>query len=272
MPLDIPFERFRPDPFLFDAGGSRWAVPPAVWTPASLSAVKAWWSADDHGTANMTDDGGGLISSWKDRIGGLALTAATTARPTWGATAFNGAKAGLTFDGSANNLTGTTLTGLPVAAVAGAVWSVGEVTTAVTATVQSIAAYGSGAALRRLGVHTSGVLKATGDTAECLQTTPLANGAAFFFEGIFDANVTSYWNGVGATPVANSLNTATTRIRIGATTGTSATQFFGGAVRHYLITTALSTLQRQQLEGWLAWDSGLQSLLPAGHPYLSGPP
>jgi hypothetical protein len=37
-------------------------------------------------------------------------------------------------------------------------------------------------------------------------------------------------------------------------------------------TTALTTTQRQQVEGYLAWKWGLQSTLPAGHPYKSAAP
>ena len=36
-----------------------------AWTPYDLGpgCLSAWWSADDHGTARMTDDGAGLISN-----------------------------------------------------------------------------------------------------------------------------------------------------------------------------------------------------------------
>jgi len=36
--------------------------------------------------------------------------------------------------------------------------------------------------------------------------------------------------------------------------------------------SALSTTQRQQVEGYLAWKWGLRSSLPAGHPYINFPP
>ena len=39
-----------------------------------------------------------------------------------------------------------------------------------------------------------------------------------------------------------------------------------------LFTTALTTLQVQQVEGYLAWKWGLQAKLPAGHPYKLAPP
>jgi hypothetical protein len=36
--------------------------------------------------------------------------------------------------------------------------------------------------------------------------------------------------------------------------------------------TALTTFQRQQVEGYLAWKWGLQGSLPANHPYKLWPP
>ena len=269
MPLDTPFERFRPDPFLFDAAGSKWAVPPAMWTPASLSAVKAWCSADDHGTANMTDDGGGLISSWKDRIGGLALTAATTARPTWGATAFNGAKAGLTFDGSANVLAANAVANLPTGSTSGTLWAVAQPSLVAS---RFIAAYGSNTAYRRIGLNVSNINARSSTTDTVSGTTTIGTNQLMLLEGVFDANLEARLDGVLEGTATETLSTGTTVARIGSSASSSPANFWQGPIRQVLVTTVLSTIQRQQIEGWLAWDSGLERLLPANHPYVSGPP
>jgi hypothetical protein len=75
------------------------------WSPYLLepSLLKGWWCADDYGTL-MTDDGGGLISSWTDRMSKIAATGATTDRPTWSASSWPGGQAGVTFDGAATRL------------------------------------------------------------------------------------------------------------------------------------------------------------------------
>jgi hypothetical protein len=39
-----------------------------------------------------------------------------------------------------------------------------------------------------------------------------------------------------------------------------------------IFSSALSTADRQTVEGYLAWKWGLQSLLPGGHPYAPKPP
>jgi hypothetical protein len=48
-----------------------------------------------------------------------------------------------------------------------------------------------------------------------------------------------------------------------------------GAVEFYeiiLYTTNISTQQRQELEGYLAWKWGLQRSLPSSHPFFNFPP
>lgn len=243
------------------------------WDPSDLgSALKAWWNADDHGGANMTDDGGGLISAWVDRTGSMSLTAATTARPTYGATAFLGSKKGLTFDGVANCLAGSSLGTLPTGSTAGEMWGL-VVNTGLVASC--LAAYGSGAgsATRRLGLSGTQLLRVSDVTVNLdgpAATAPSAFGGA--------------WNGTSMTGRANgadfagnpatiaSLNTAATRMRIGATATTSASAFFAGTLRHLLVTTTLATADQQKLDAWLLWDCGQQALLPTSHPYYYAPP
>jgi hypothetical protein len=48
--------------------------------------------------------------------------------------------------------------------------------------------------------------------------------------------------------------------------------FLGNVGEVICFTTPLNTVQRQAMEGYLAWKWGLQGSLAAGHPYLSAPP
>jgi hypothetical protein len=46
-----------------------------------------------------------------------------------------------------------------------------------------------------------------------------------------------------------------------------------GVIYEFIVfNSALSTAQRQEVEGYLAWKWGLRSNLPAGHPYINFPP
>ena len=49
-------------------------------------------------------------------------------------------------------------------------------------------------------------------------------------------------------------------------------RFYGNIAEFITYNTALTTLQRQQVEGYLAWKWGLQANLPANHPYKSASP
>lgn len=50
-------------------------------------------------------------------------------------------------------------------------------------------------------------------------------------------------------------------------------EYFTGDIGEVLIlSTALSSTNRQKLEGYLAWKWGIQGNLPAGHPYKSAAP
>ena len=46
----------------------------------------------------------------------------------------------------------------------------------------------------------------------------------------------------------------------------------GNFCEFMLFNNALNTLQRQQIEGYLAWKWGLQTSLPASHPFKNAPP
>lgn len=244
------------------------------WSPYRLprSIFNAWWCADDHGIALlMTDDGAGLISSWTDRIGKLAITAATSARPTYGAAVFNSAYAGLTHDGIANCLVSTTLTTLPTSSTAG--WAMVLVSSTSVAALAQIMTYGGTAngTLRSLRQTSGNSGQASDGTTGTAGPANVFVGAHMLYGDWSGTAENCYVDGtIAASSPATigSLNTGTTRIRLGASNGTSAANFYNGIVRHCLIGTGtLSTANRQRLEGWLAWDSNLTSVLPSSHPY-----
>lgn len=73
-------------------------------------------------------------------------------------------------------------------------------------------------------------------------------------------------NGVTYSPVSLSFTVGHTT-RIGAA-GSTLTQFFKGTIHEVIgYNVALTTSQRQQVEGYLAWKWGVQNSLPITHPY-----
>lgn len=250
-----------------------------VWTPSNLAAaLKAWWSADDHGTANMTDDGGGLISNWIDKVSGtLAITATTTARPTWSAAAFNSAYAGLSFDAVANCLVATSFASLPTSSTPGEIWMSVDQQQASGVASGAILVYGgltNGIFRRLLCVNNPDGKLHVGDGTGSVSDTLVDFRGLHVIGGIFDINAVGRIDGRNTNPAAAAvtLNTSTTRFRIGANNAATAVSFWLGVVRHCIVTLALTPMERLRLEGWLAWDGGVQSLLPYNHPFRNGRP
>jgi hypothetical protein len=236
-------------------------APATLWTPADLGAgLLAWWNADDLGE--------GPASAWADRIAGNTPVQASPAnQPVAGWASFNGV-GGVTFDGVDDQLTLVGTGSLPVGAVPCEVWTLTRRTSGSTITVFG---YGGAAASFRT-VRRSGGLAQMHDGSG-----GLVNGGSFGGFGIlgarFDAALfTLRQNGAQAGTDDATLNTDATRLRIGANTATSAANLFGGIVRHILVTDLLALSDQEKMEGWLAHDARLPSLLPPTHPYAHFPP
>jgi len=66
-------------------------------------------------------------------------------------------------------------------------------------------------------------------------------------------------------------DTANANVQLGARAD-NATWFKGNLGESVIVTGPMLTADRQKLEGYMAWRWGTQTFLPAGHPYLNGPP
>lgn len=259
-------------------------TPAATWSPSDLgAALKGWWKASDHGTARMTDDGAGLISSWTDAVSGVAVTAALAERPTWSATSLNSAYPGLTFNGAGsatNGMTNTSYAALPTGSTAGEIWLVGTQAFPGSNGQTGVAVgYGGTSADRRrlIRVATSTVSRGRIDdgSTSLTDTAIVADGSIILGGNWSGTTEGGRINGNimnPATATIVSLATLGTRLRIGAGNATTVASTWAGVISEVIVTTTLTVLQRQQLEGYWAWAFGLTSILPAGHPYKSARP
>jgi hypothetical protein len=94
----------------------------------------------------------------------------------------------------------------------------------------------------------------------------------------YPGNTVGEWsNGSVNTITNNGTLTATggdasaTQLYIG-TRGDSGTSFTGFFYEILVFNVALSTSDRQKMEGYLAWKWGLQKSLPSSHPFFNFPP
>ena len=95
-------------------------------------------------------------------------------------------------------------------------------------------------------------------------------GSAFTLNGSIDGSNAL----LSGTSVSGNATTCEQDVTIGGLmeSGTPQFQLNGYVYEVIVYNSALSTAQRQQVEGYLAWKWGLRSNLPAGHPYINFPP
>lgn len=248
-----------------------------LWTPANILTA-LWLDAADFSTITLNES---TVSEWRDKSGnGRHASQATVAnQPTYQATGFNG-KPMLTFDG-VNDILSIASTNLFSSGNANLsaffVYSPSLPQTVSGATIfanylqgQFQLAYSSGLAyLSPWGVWNNSPLDLA--TGSYLQNQRLIIGA------IRDSGVfTGYTDGNINLSVANNDS-----VYNGADTQSPwyiAANSAGGELGNIdlteivLLNSALSTTNRQLLEGYLAWKWGLEGNLPSDHPFKFTPP
>lgn len=241
------------------------------------SKLKAYWDAADEGTSRVVNDGGGLISSWTSRVGALTLTAATTARPTLTTAYFSGRKAFL-FDGVANRMRMTGMTGIPSGANPSRIWMLYNTVGTSSALTFLMACGGTaGGTQRRLGRSNASNRFVVSDA------TVNTNGADSFSLIVGPNMSCGHWAGTsqdgrnrgGVSPAAiaiATLNTGTTSFTVGASNAAAAASFVNAAISVIMVTDGTETLdEMQHLESWGYREGGDLTALPDDHPYKDGP-
>jgi hypothetical protein len=224
---------------------------------------------DGRNMTNMTNDGSGVISSWTDNIAGITPTAATTARPTWSADGLSTGVAAVVGDGVANAMTTTSFAACPTGTNPSVILAVFS-NTSDGADTRNVGGYGVSATPRSLRQLATGVPSVQSNTSLSNTVTNSMLGAHIMV-GIYElALLSGRLDGSPFTPVpsvAQTLTTTATRLRLFSSLGTSTGAFGQGGLRHFMVLTTTTDNEILQLEGWAAWDSGLQANLPVTHPY-----
>ncbi len=241
----------------FDSGSTAWA--PTALGPA------LWFDGSDLGSLTTSN---GVVSQWNDKSGNSgrnATQAATAQRP---ALVPNG---WLRFTGT-QRMSGAMAAGtLPSSMQVTAVYRK-------TGTNNSWEAF----PLNRTAAERPAPFDAYNNTAL------VGNGSAYAIVSGPNITTRTSWTvqslSMSGTKVAQSVNGTLTTLGTGtypygdnATTFTIASRADGttqltGDIRELVVTPELSDVNRQLLEGHLAWKWGLQANLPAGHPYKTAAP
>lgn len=246
-----------------------------VWTPAQIT-TELWLDANDSSTITLN---GSNVSQWRDKSGNSRHVSQATAanQPIYTATGLNG-KPVLTFGGN-QVLNGTSpelanqtnLNFFGVSIITSRTYAVGFGSGGTTNPTSGI----------RWGLFGNGANVGDGIGWAGNSGTGLGNGlllpASTPFQSSYIKTPTNwnvFLNGtVISGPIADTSSpTGTFNFRIGAEMSNA--QYAASAVYGEFVVTrgALSTDNRQRLEGYLAWKWGLEANLPSGHPYKNSPP
>ncbi len=247
----------------------------SVWNPSMISTA-LWLDAADASTITQS---GGAVSQWNDKSGNNRhATATSTARPTFGATAFN-SKPGLTFNGTANVLRADALATIaqgndsPFSTVAVFNASSGS-------TFRNIAGFGSSAGTEYFHPfqidNNNNLLQSRRTTNSPLIQKNITGSSGIssnIIVGFTFSGTTGFIYKNGTQDATGDLDVDTfgsspNQFAIGALPRDTVSGFLAFTLAELVITTGvLSTTNRQKLEGYLAHKWGLTANLPAGHPY-----
>jgi hypothetical protein len=288
LPSDHPYYKYRPltsnlplplvptNPlFIRNLGSPPYTGFPTTITneyfsPKSVANLNLWLDSADASTLVTS---GTSVTQWNDKSGsgnnGTAVGTISNTGTINKLTALSWSGSGSTYFTGALVNSGTTLTVLSVFLMNSSSYATARVlglakpgfndfnNTAYTAAIER----NSGNFDSYRSSSSRGSISGTFGSA--VQVCSLYNGT----------NHTIYKNGTAGTTVASTGNFGYTNYQVAGSFGEeSLTPYNGliGEVIHY--NGALTTEQRQKLEGYLAWKWGLVSSLPSTHPYKNIPP
>jgi hypothetical protein len=242
----------------------------SVWgfDPRTISGCQLWLDAADQNVMTLS---GSTVTQWKDKSGNVKNTTSYAGTPTVNASAINGRQA-ITLNGSSS--------------FTGSITGSGN-----TLTVCIVGIQGSGCAtdggllcFGRPGVadwqdtgsftieegQLSGSMFSTRAFVSTQRTTTGVN-TPFIYILIFDGTyANTYTNGTFQSSTSSSGSFAYTEYKIGTRAGNSGDTFWTGFIGEALVyNSALTTSERQQVEGYLAHKWGLQTSIPSTHPFYS---
>ena len=253
-----------------------------LFAPVSLSNCALWLDAADLSTFTLS---GSSITQWNDKSGNARHAVGNTGTGTYSATALNSSLPGVQITATGNMRSpmaaGTLPSGCSVFVVyqkTGANQTFDALIGRSGATNTSWAGpfdvysingtstrrfVGSGDANNYAYAETAGVA-ATRSTTPTIYHFNISNSAPTTWNESINGTTASYTlNITGGTPTYTD---AATSVWLG-TRGDGSTTMVGTISEVIIYSGVLSIIERQQVEGYLAWKWGLQTLTPSTHPF-----
>ena len=240
----------------------RYPTVAVLFTPTSIAGLQVWLDGKDPAGTGTAPANAATISTWVDKSGnGYNFTASVAAT-------YSSAYTSVSF---ANSLYSSSYTAAPTAETAFVVFNYasggGGALVAGYSGARGIWCGNSGSGVNSVGVvntliawlaYTSS--GTTSPNTTTLTTARIASGSSFIS---LNGSTTFISGGTGFT--------GGTVTWLGREAGASF-GYTGYAMEIIFFNSDLSLLNRQKVEGYLAWKWGSQASLAAGHPYLSAAP
>ncbi len=243
------------------------------WQPTQISGCALWLDGADRTTVTLS---GSTVTQWRDKSGNGNNTSTVSGSPSYTASS-------ILLNGSSTYLVGpyvnttTTLTAFVIGTV--------NFSAGVYSAFYRLLSVGSTAANDYNNVAYSALILHEPNTTNIggyrnFQTNYVSvttNTTFLLAQQYSGTNATLYLNGTQGGQVASSGSFNTSSYSIGRDVGNtdnggSYTYWPGSISEVILYNGSLTTAQRQQVEGYLAWKWGLQANLPAAHPFKLWPP
>jgi hypothetical protein len=236
------------------------------WLPSQLSGLSLWLDAADATSVTVLN---GNATQWRDKSGlsnnGTAtgtIAYRSAAINTFNAMSYSGAVSTY-FRGSNSNSTNV-LTCFSVATMNSGTYASGRILSLGLAGVVDYNNTSYCAAIERGGAGINAFRASAPLGTSALSSFAVPFLCCSLFNG---TNHTMFVNGRAGTTVASTGNFAYRVYNIGNSLGEENAVYWNGFIGEVIIyNSALSTRQRQQVEGYLAWKWGLRVSLPGNHP------
>ena len=265
------------------------------FAPVDISGCILWLDAQDYST--FTFSSGSNISNWKDKSGmSNDVTRVTATPPTYSSTsnavvfnAYNTTGMGGSFStqyasnasvfvvGSYTSNTGST--GYPRMMALGTLTNntnyVGQLNIIIQSTVPYLSSYGAVSGATAAGFNVLTAIPTSFSTNFLYSSVSSMAGTSLTVNTFLNGNTSTYSSGSGTATVDGiyysnvyNLYSIGNYVQLTASSGDS---FNGNIYEVIVYSNTLSTSDRRQIEGYLAWKWGLCGSLPSAHPFYTFP-
>ena len=272
-PYFLSYPTIAPPP-----GSGSGTVSSSLFTPRSITGLTTWYDAADPLATGSRPSNGTVISNWVDKSSN-AYNMVAVGSPTYTTSLQNGLP-GLTLSGNTDSQvtsyfelsipSGTFLSDFNAFVVYNNTSS-NTYNTVITRTTTGswgglLDIYNTGGFLSAGGIGLSSNIYNTSTSLLNINISQKDAASSSYTMNINGSPVTTIGQTTGFAP-----SDSGTLLTLG-TRGDLVTSFNGNYYEVLVFNKALSTAQKKQVEGYLAWKWGIQDQLPTNHTYISAPP